>query len=220
MSFFFTQHWKVWGRRDVAVEAAILYDPFKLDVVETIAAEVDEAWRHRVCVVTYPLGTRTVALQGTILRTNRDIIIISFHMFASRSGYSTDKRLAMTNAIIVTAQEFANERNTTVILCGDWNGPVNMIQLTTGAFMADPSENDGIDSLIIINPVCDKPYSPRDYADQYYEDILRNLNLYDVKFFRWTDNVTADDMGGLKPEDIDAIYCWGGKHRPIVANFF
>jgi hypothetical protein len=252
-------------------------------------------------------------------------------------GYDTREKLAMTNAIIGEAQEFANEKNMTVIMGGDWNCPVNRIQLTAGAFMPDPmnpldycTEDDGIDSVIIINPVGGKPsrysssqdeeddedgqdsqddqnsqdsqderysqddqnsqddqdsqddqcsqedqysqhgqddedsqddeddedgqdyryneyhedsensqdsHNDEDYHDgqdyqndEYYEDskdsessedsedTLPNLTLDDVQFFRWTDKVTADDMGGLEPEYIDRIYRRGGKHRPIIAN--
>jgi hypothetical protein len=50
-------------------EAAILYNPAIVEVVETV--DVDEAWRRRAQLVWNGLGVRTVALQGRILSNNR-----------------------------------------------------------------------------------------------------------------------------------------------------
>jgi exonuclease III len=229
--YLFPRNYKVWWRRDVAMEAAILYDPAKLKVVSPVANEVALAWRERAESVQNGLGARTVALQGTIRSANTNIIIISIHMF--HTGYPIWMKLAMTEAIISQAQEFANERNTTVILCGDWNCPVDNINIKkiSGASMPRPvnclgrNERDGIDSMIIINP--EEDYH-QDWDFDSYSDLIMDwvisapevpkLKLTKVKFFRWAGNVTADDMGGLDPRDIDKIYCGGGGHLPIIAN--
>ncbi len=122
----------------------------------------------------------------------------------------------MTNAITHQAQQFANDRNTTVILCGDWNCQVNEIDLPMGACLAIPMsargdtdldssfKEGGIDGMIVLNPVTNRG----------------NIKLTDVEFIRWTDNVTADEMNELLPAEVDAIYHGGpgGKHRPIHAN--
>jgi hypothetical protein len=50
-------------------EAAILYNPAIVGVVETV--DVDEAWRRRAQLVQKGLGARTVALQGRILSNNK-----------------------------------------------------------------------------------------------------------------------------------------------------
>jgi exonuclease III len=220
-SFTFSQNWKVWERRDVSVEAAILYNPAKFKADTT----VNNVWRKRAESVEKGLGTRTVALQGTILSTGTKVIIISIHMF--HTGYTTSKKLMMTKKIVREAQEFANEKNMTVILCGDWNCPVDNINIKkiSGASMPRPvncqgrNERDGIDSVIIINPVEDY-YQYWDLIMDWVISVFEvpKLKLTKVKFFRWTRNVTADDMGGLDPRDIDKIYCGGGGHLPIIAN--
>jgi hypothetical protein len=218
-SFLFPQKWTVWPEQGSS-EAAILYNPDKFKV----EAEVNSQWREETCSIDNGLAARTVALQGKILSIKRDIIVISVHMF--NNGYDIREKLAMTNAIISQAQELANEKNMTVIMGGDWNCPVSMIQLTAGAVMPsilnpinNITENDGIDSLIIINPLSQNNQDDRDdQADQKSKDIPPNLTLDQVQFFKWADIVTANDMEGLDPGYIDTIYCLGGKHRPIVAN--
>jgi hypothetical protein len=104
-------------------EAAILYNPEKFEVDNQVAVAVNAAWRVQV----QRLEDRTVALQGKIVSTNRDIIIITIRMF------SDDQRATLSTEIIFQAQELANERNTTVILCCDWNCQVNLINLPKGA---------------------------------------------------------------------------------------
>ncbi len=305
-SFLFPRNYKVWRRRDVAMEAAILYNPAKLEVFSAVANEVALAWRERAESVQKGLGARTVALKGTIRLANTDIIIISIHMFHRR--FTDSKKLRMMEAIIWQAQEFANERNTTVLVGGDWNCHVYDIILSAGSFMPNPvnhlglEEKGGVDRLIIINPAlqtqnlcsgcryleckceiiaisnyhdnyiyyeneecceddgndAEDGYDAEDgndaedddayvaytddvddsdcYADsaedkinrecEILEDFYRsaanpicpNLKLDNVQFFSWIGNVTANDMGGLEPANIDRIYRLGGKHRPIVAN--
>ena len=130
-------------------------------------------------------------------------------MFGSCSGYSKQERLALTKALLTDAQQLADTKQIPVILCGDRNCPVDEINLPVGAFQALPSldldsifKDDGIDGIFFLNPVGN----------------LGKLKLSDEQFFKWVDNVMAEDIGGLKPEDIDKIYCLGGKHHPIVAN--
>jgi hypothetical protein len=158
----------------------------------------------------------------------------------------------MTNAIIVTAQKFANERNMTVFLGGDWNCPVDRIELIAGASMPQPlnplngdQENDGIDSMLIFNPVQAENEAdagardgaeeqPEEQAEAEAEDededededeeqagaeqpLFQRMSLYNARFFGWTGNVSRDDMGGLEPARIDRIYRRGEKHRPIIA---
>ena len=84
------------------------------------------------------MGERTVALQGKILSTNTNgyhtnIIVISAHMSGNRSACTENQRLELTEKIIAAAQKFANNKNFPVILCGDWNCPVNEIDLPVGA---------------------------------------------------------------------------------------
>ena len=125
--FIFAEKWKSWGKRR-SKEAAILYNPDKFEVDKRVAAEARDAWRRHA----QELGgllERTLILQGKILSTGTDVIFMSTHMFAGRSSCSTDKRLEMTESIISQAQQFANDRKVTVILCGDWNCPVNDINL-------------------------------------------------------------------------------------------
>ncbi len=116
----------------------------------------------------------------------------------------------MTKSIISQAQQFANDRKVTVILCGDWNCPVDKIILPMGACLAIPmspsgdNEEAAIDAMIVLNPVTNSS----------------NIMLADVQFIGWTGNVTADEMNRLLPAKVDAIYHGGkgGKHRPIHAN--
>jgi exonuclease III len=211
--FIFAEKWKSWGKRG-SKEAAILYNPDKFEVDVRVAAEARDAWRHHAQELGYGLRERTLILQGKIQPTGPDVIFMSTHMFAGRSSCSTDKRLEMTESIISQAQQFANDRKVTVILCGDWNCPVNYINLPDGACLPIPMsargdtdldssfEEGGIDGMILLNPITNHG----------------NMKLTDVQFFRWTGNVTADEMNGLDPAFIDSIYCKGGKHRPIVAN--
>jgi hypothetical protein len=74
--------------------------------------------------------------------------------------------------------------------------------------------------MIFINPLqAEAGAEEQAEVDEQAEAEVSKLKLDNVQFFSWTDNVTADDMGGeLQPADIDAIYCRGGKHCPIVAN--
>ncbi len=271
-------------------EAAILYNPEKLKVDNQVAAQANAAWRVRVQSLrerktpgednenndwrrvqttkdgvrkerTVKLEDRTVALQGKVVSTNNQIIIISIHMFSNRSGYSNGQIQTLSTEIVSEAQELANQRNMTVILNGDWNCKIKNIELSAGAVMPKPlnpfndnTEDDGNDSVILINPTAraragDGPAAagangpaglagparaaagaeaaaePRAEAAAAAGVAARaapeppKLKLDNVHFFKWSDKVTAADMGGeLQPADIDAIYCRGGKHRPIVAN--
>jgi hypothetical protein len=50
------------------------------------------------------------------------------------------------------------------------------------------------------------------------EEVMPKLKLTNIKFFRWTGNITANDIRGLDPRNIDKIYTGGGKHCPIITN--
>ncbi len=136
----------------------------------------------------------------------------------------------MTKKIIREAQKFSNERYMTVVMGGDWNCPVYSIELIAGASMPQPlnpfngdQEDDGIDSMIIFNPVqAEDEDEDEDQAGaeaRAEQPLFQRLSLDNARFLRWTGNVSRDDMGGLGPARIDAIYNGdrGGKHRPIIA---
>jgi hypothetical protein len=321
--FVFTSDvWKVWGTEG-STEVAILYNSAKFKVDKKTAEKGDKAWRDRVESIrnktgedndwrrfrikngdkeerTERLEDRTVALQGKIVSTNRDVIIISIHMFYK--GYTAAQRVTLSSEIVSQAQELANVREMPVFLGGDWNCNVFNIRLTTGASMPDPlnhlrrTERGNVDGMIIINPVrvearaeagaaraeagaaaragtaagaAAEPGAARAEAElgaardgaaagAEAEAAAKpgtagangaaraeaaaeagparaaagaaagvaaraapeppKLKLDNVRFFKWTDIVTANDMGGLEPADIDRIYRRRGKHRPIVAN--
>jgi hypothetical protein len=258
-----------WSKDDK--EAGILYNPAKFEVAAT-ANQVDEDWRRQVESIRNRPGkdnawrqrntdkkleNRTVALQGKVVSTNTQIIIISIHVVFT--GYSPDQRLTLSSEIVSEAQELANDNNMTVFLVGDWNCQVKNIKLTAGAVMPKPLnpfndkiEDDGIDSVILINPTAGAAGAraragparagparagparagpaaagaaaagangPAEAGPTEARPEPPKLKLDNVQFFKWSDNVTAADMGGeLQPAAIDRIYRRGGHHRPIVAN--
>ena len=92
MNFAFARNWNIWGITG-SREVAILYNPAKLEVYVVVATEVDDAWRMEVQGLCHGMGDRTVALQGMIMSSNTNIIVISAHMFGSHSGFTKDQRL-------------------------------------------------------------------------------------------------------------------------------
>jgi hypothetical protein len=80
-------------------------------------------------------------------------------MFYKVYGYTDVRRETLSTEIVFHAQKLANERQMTVILCGDWNCNVFKIKLSAGAYRPDPvnhndkPERGKVDSMIIINPV-------------------------------------------------------------------
>jgi exonuclease III len=205
-SFNFSQNWKVWGPAG-SMDAAILYDSAKLEVVNAVANEVALAWRERAESVQNGLGARTVALQGTILPTDTKVIILSIHMF--HTGYNTREKLTMTNGIVREAQQLANEKKITVILCGDWNCPVDNINIKkiSGASIPYPvnhlnrNERGGIDRMIIINPVEDCVS---------YSDLIMDCDDYKVDY-----NQDDDDSILENDENMDSD---GNKDSTIKTN--
>jgi hypothetical protein len=274
-NFIFHRHWRLWAIEG-NTEVAIFYDPRKLRVNYNVACKVNNAWRVRVQSLRATAGRdndwrrvrqiqarlqeermerledRTVALQGKVVSPNREVIIVTIHMFSGRLAYSDGQIQTLSTEVVSQAQELANERNMTVILCGDWNCKVFKIKLTAGAYRPDPLNHFGrpergkVDSMIIINPVrvearagtaagaeaaagaAAEPGAARAVPEPGAAGAARDgaaaapkahkLTLDKVEFFRWTDNVTAADMGGLLPGEIDELYSQGGHHRPIVAN--